>query len=83
MLRCPCLYALRATGTALRAALRVATPQVNCGYCVGAAPLAVSAQRFTDKESRDEPRSARLREHFGSVRKVLHIWKMEVAPQIG
>ena len=31
---------------------------------VGAVPLAVSAQRFTDKESRDEPRSARLREHF-------------------
>ena len=64
LLCCPCLYALRATGTALRAALRVTTPQVNCGYSVGAAPLAVSAQRFTDKESRDEPRSARLREHF-------------------
>ena len=37
---------------------------MNRGGSDVAAPLAVSAKRVTDKESRDESRFAQLREHF-------------------
>ena len=40
------------------------TPPVNRGCSDVAAPLAVRAKRVTDKESRDEPRFARLLEYF-------------------
>ena len=40
------------------------SPPLNCGCFDVAAPLAVSAKRVTDKESRDESRFVQPREHF-------------------